>query len=363
MVRRRIDRSRRRTRGSELAEHPYGRASILTPVVRLRFLVALALALVASTASAQEALTVRLSVERAPGAERCPDDELLRDAVRARLGRDPFDDASRIAVRVSFVRSGRAWRGRIERTVDGAPAGARELEVVGRDCEELAQAVTLAIGIAVDPIALAELAGAEPEPLPEPPPEPVTTPSPALEEPARVAPEEPPPPETPPPAPSVAFRVVARGGLAALVAPEVNATFALGAGLSFDALSVALEARIDVPSRAGLPNGGSVEAHVIGVTLAPCAHIGPVALCGLVSVGVLRIRAAEDALGQGDVAWAAGGARVGVEVPIGDVWYFGVVGDGLVTFTETVLALDERVVWVSSPISLVLSAGLGATIP
>lgn len=319
----------------------------------------------ASPVLAQEP-RVRLEVERGPGAERCPGDDVLRELVVARLGRDPFDDGSPIVVRATLTRSGRSWEARIERfAADGAAAGARELAVPGRACDELAEALTLAIGIAVDPIALRELAPQEHEEEAPPAPEPVTTVEPPPVAPPTVSspPRSAPAASEPPPGPAPALRLALRAGIAGLVAPEVNASAALSIGFALDALSIDLEARADAPSGAALPGGGAFESHFAGgASLVPCGHVGPLALCGLLTVGAFRVSADNRAVGQRVVPWAAGGGRVAGEIPLVGGWHAVVAGDLLVAFTPPTVALDGDEVWVASPVSLGLTAGIGASI-
>ncbi|MEZ4326124.1 MAG: hypothetical protein R3B40_12970 [Polyangiales bacterium] len=114
-----------------------------------------------------------LTYERQRGAERCPDDAELRDAVSARLGYVPFRDDAPQHVRTVI----RAERGGLLATVDvfdadGEVVGQREIRSRTRDCEELARGVALAISVAIDPVSLL---GPPTDPAPQPDPGPAPT--------------------------------------------------------------------------------------------------------------------------------------------------------------------------------------------
>ncbi|HWL85203.1 MAG TPA: hypothetical protein VNO21_05345, partial [Polyangiaceae bacterium] len=129
-------------------------------------------------AAAGESSAVKLVYARRAGAEKCPDENTLRNGVAGRLGRDPFDDHAErtVTARVSRVRQ--LLVARIEvRDAAGQLAGERELTSHDKDCEELGAAIALAIAIAIDPLGAME-AKPEKEPAPLPPP-PAPTPAPA----------------------------------------------------------------------------------------------------------------------------------------------------------------------------------------
>jgi hypothetical protein len=89
---------------------------------------------------AAEHPTSSLTYERQRGAEQCPDEAELRDAVSARLGYVPFRDEAPQHVRTVI----RGERGGLLATVDvfdavGELVGQREIRSRTRDCEELAR--------------------------------------------------------------------------------------------------------------------------------------------------------------------------------------------------------------------------------
>src|ERR1043165_4478600 len=108
-------------------------------------LVRLAATAVAATGGVATGATsggVRLVVQRAAGAEGCPDGYELRGAVVRRLGFDPFDDAATREIRCSVRRDEGAFYARIQLAsgpVSGS--GGRELTSRRADCAELAEAM------------------------------------------------------------------------------------------------------------------------------------------------------------------------------------------------------------------------------
>src|SRR5512142_587531 len=96
--------------------------------------------------------TANLSYLRAPGAEDCPDERWIRQAVSARLGTDPFVDRGDLSIAAEVRRSGAQAKGTVTVTgKQGEPLGSRELVSAHGDCFEVASAMELAISIALDP--------------------------------------------------------------------------------------------------------------------------------------------------------------------------------------------------------------------
>src|SRR3954463_8794117 len=116
----------------------------------------------------------RLFVERLPGAESCPSDDELKDAVARRLGFDPFHPRATRELRCTVRRAGGSFRAHIEigdSSAAARPAG-RDLISRGDDCAELAEALELAVGIAINPLVIARSTATPAPPtatLPAPP--------------------------------------------------------------------------------------------------------------------------------------------------------------------------------------------------
>src|SRR5438046_3043269 len=133
-------------------------------------------------------LTARadFSWTKAPGAESCPDEQQVREAVAARLGYQPFESGSATRI-TAIVEPAAGLRGTVEVVREGRAPARRELTSATRECSELAASLELAIAIAIDPHSLARAA-----------------------EPVQTAPPAPPPaPTPPPPTPDVHFSIAA----------------------------------------------------------------------------------------------------------------------------------------------------------
>src|SRR5438270_10727358 len=106
-----------------------------------------------SAAVAAPARLARLTYDRGATTSSCPDVEVIRAGVVARLGYEPFDDRADLVVSATVSRSGRTLEAliRIE-GANGKPAAERRLVSRQNDCLELASAMELAISIAIDPV-------------------------------------------------------------------------------------------------------------------------------------------------------------------------------------------------------------------
>jgi hypothetical protein len=189
--------------------------------------------------AALEPSTLRLV--RAPGAESCPDEAELARAVDRRLGRPAFvsADQAQLTLETSIEPApAGGFRARITLVRGDASVGQRELESAEPECAALAEKVSLALALTIDPDApLAEppqeQPASEPEPLPPPLPPPAA----------------PPPPLAPPPPPAKAevdpFQIDVEG--AAVIATGTVPHLAPG---------VAMRGRLFLPE---FPVGAEIE--------------------------------------------------------------------------------------------------------
>ncbi|HEY4117417.1 MAG TPA: hypothetical protein VGM56_06155 [Byssovorax sp.] len=302
-----------------------------------------------------------LEVTREAGADACPDQPSLRAAIAARLGRDAF--APRHKPREPGARPPTHVAVRF-RAVDGiliahvelreglGPIRARDVTSTSLDCVELAEATSLALGIAIDPV------GPPPPPAPtrEPAPRVIFVPAP-LQRIERAAPS--------PPPPKLSLRVAADGLVAFGTAPAP----AFGASIEVDArwrsASIGLEGRAQASTSLGAAGGGTVASSLLLASLVPCAHVGLARFCGLASLGALQGRGSGVAHPERDTtAFAALGGRVGVEVPLlHSRFSAGVHGDLAATLTRTALDLDQAAAWITPPVSGSFAIGVSARFP
>lgn len=305
--------------------------------------------------------STRLVVERGDGAGRCPEDAELRQAVAARLGWDPFRPDAADETRLTLWRDGRQLVAQVARRADdGTPLGSRRLTSQADDCRELADAAAFAIAVAIDPTSFTRSpaplapvvpvpAPVEPGPLTPPPPPPAIAPTAAAE------------PPGPPAAEDALWQPF--GGAAVhtafLAAPSPAPGASIHGGLRHGVGSARIEARFDVPVQGaseGVP--GVVESQVLAGALVPCGHLDPVALCGVVAVGVLRGVGHEvDAPGDDATAIVALGPRLEVEARLSPLVGLFAHVDGLVTLPRTTLQLDGRDALALPLASVVIAVG------
>ncbi|WP_394822191.1 hypothetical protein [Pendulispora albinea] len=311
-------------------------------------------------ASAGEPSRVKLVYARGAGAEKCPDEETLRNGVSGRLGRDPFDDHAERTVIARVSRARRTLRTRIEvRDASGELAGERELSSQGKDCAELAAATELAIAIAIDPLGAMEPKPPRPivikeEPPPAPPP-----PPPRVE--VLVAAPAPPPP----PPPRLHLSIYANGG--AIVAfgaePDLSQGGRVLVGVRHDAVSIGVDARMDAAASQAV-GPGSIRASLVLGSVVPCVHHRVFAGCAILGVGALRSegRSFEESRTSSTPVFVTGG-RVALEIPLHGVLSLNFHGDVLVPLSQTVAQVNQSEVWRSPSVSGAVGFGLGVHIP
>ncbi|MFI5288044.1 MAG: hypothetical protein ACHQ17_00260 [Polyangia bacterium] len=305
---------------------------------------------------------------REAGAERCPDETQLRAEVAARLGYDPFSESAPSTISVTIRAGARGLKARIE-LVDrtGEVTGARSLTAPEPDCVALAEAVELAVSLAVDPLrfvnppAPAAPVIVPPAPAATPPPE--SRPAPIAPPPAAPKPIAPPRPRS---EREVRWRLGA-GALAALgAAPTVNFGFTASAGVRGPHWSVDLEGRFDLP--AGQPTGsvnatGSVETALYLATALPCFHVRLFSGCALLALGAQTADGINLPVTRKSASlFAAAGARAGIEVPLIPKLELALAADLLAAITRTRYTADgasgPTTVFDTPPISGAFHVGL-----
>ncbi|MBL8677762.1 MAG: hypothetical protein JNK05_01250 [Myxococcales bacterium] len=342
-----------------------------------RSLTAAALALATRDAVAQELPRARLEFAANAQTERCLDETQLRQLVAARLGRDPFDPAATLTVRVRIERASSAVRATVTR-VDGERTSTPRVLVSRRsDCADIGAALGLAVSMTIDP--LARTPAIEPA-LSTPPVAPVVVaPTPAQPE----APREPPPPTRPvppritpappraPPArPSIPVELYAAVSPSASVA--VLPALALGpqllVALRYGAIAAAISGRFDTawPSY--------FDPFIVYSTLAS----GSVRLCGVVAVGGSRILRLE-LCGLGSIGafaanatmldrstpttslYASAGAELATSARFGRWLGLRLSVEGAATIIRARQTINEqgreRELWLAPPFSLSFSIG------
>jgi len=259
---------------------------------------------------------VHLVYTRAPDAEDCPDAESIRQAVRSRLGYEPFYDPAPATLAARITRE----RGKLVARIElSGPGESGHQEIAGAaDCAGLASAVIVAIALAIDPLAherSEESTGAvSPERT-----------APAQEQPARPAPTTPAiarPPEQPRrPSPRTSPRVRTTGGVAINLGSQPGAAFgtALGLELAWRRFTTGLEWQSFLPTAVASESGARARASMTRGVLVACGTIGSLEPCAFVSAGAVRGTGAEGtANARSDVTWYRSvGARAATRLPLG----------------------------------------------
>ncbi len=286
--------------------------------------------------------TARLAYEVRPGLAGCPDEQWVRSAVSARLGRNPFDDTAATKVRARIDRgAGSALVAQVEVERADGTTGRRKLDSPTGDCLELASAVELAIALAIEP----------PWPSRKPPP-----PGPLNPETPR--PEEKPPVALPEPAPEVPplptpIEVRGRLGLLGTAGggPGFTGGIALGAQVGWPRWSLGLEGRVLIPTGVSFSGGYASTFSALG-SLVPCLRAAWLSGCTVATVGAFQVESTAAEVRRQTTVMVQAGARVS-----GDLWLHQRVAlvpwlEGAVVLTRTSIVSGSSTLWVTWPVAL-----------
>lgn len=302
----------------------------------------------------------RLVYVRGPGAESCPDQAAVREAVKKRLGYDPFFPSSDKTIIARVSRDAATLHGDVELVDEhGSQVGRREFSAPLAECEQLVRAMALSISIAIDPKsaetysqgpeAVADVEPAENQPHSAPP----TAPAPAPPAVALVtgpsAPEAKPTPARMP--------WLWSGGLGPTLqfgsVPQAAFGAAAFAELRRSVWSLALEAQFDWPVTTQ-EKGVELRSSSFALKLAPCGHWQSMFACQLTALRWLNATGSASGSGGSKPSLALG-ARLGAELPLGGSFSAIAYGDLLLTAVPVSLNNGDQVLW-ETPL---LSGGLG----
>ena len=303
---------------------------------------ALAVVIAAGMAALADGDRVHLSIFRDQrGTAACPDDDMLTERVRARLGSEPFrDDELGREVRVGIARKGGGLEARIAMFApNGTRLGLRILSGPA-DCVALADDLVLAVAIAVDPLLLVRRpavavpldGGGEGAAASSRGAGRATENDDSVAVPETVAPESVEravvraPAAFPVPAPaSIGVRgaIRAAGGVGLVAHPSVGAEVSLDYGV----LRLDAGARFDLPARYPIPGSATavLDASLIAAALAPClawdvdaavrvrgCAVGEVGMFQVQGIGVLFPGLTHTVTAP----WLAGGVRGALDVQV-----------------------------------------------
>jgi hypothetical protein len=376
----------------------------------------------ASASEAKPSQAAQLSYLRGPGAQLCPEEAFLREAVAAELGYDPFAENARRKVSATIEREGSRLRAHVEiHDAQGRPQGARDLTTETLDCNELVSSIALAVSIAIDPRAAAQSRPpaparpttpwtapaapvAEPPPGPSAPaplpglavppvaapvPGPSSVPPPArsapvlssaapvatpllssaapvatpvlLDSPARTAPVS---PDLGPAAPPSRWALrTSLGGVASYGSePGVGLGGTLQLGMRRGPLTLAVEGRGEIGGSASAGAHGLVRAYLLGGGPVACLQRGVALACAVGIFGALEgSSSGVTESRQQSTFYAAAGGRLGLEFPWSDAFAVGVHADLLAVLVRTTLTVGGTEVWTTSAITADLSVAATAS--
>ncbi len=300
-------------------------------------------------ALAEPLATASLEYVKNAGAESCPDEEIIRRGVAARLGREGFDAnaARRLRVEMSGHKVGFSARINVY-DASGELAGTRSLATAEADCGELVKAMELAIAIAIDPLYTLG-PGQEPAP-PEPAPV-APKPVPVLAPPVRPEPIVAQPVEQSP-----EHRIAV--GLVVAVSTEPAETFGITFAYrkEYTSLAWGLEARFDTTRELSVAPG-RVETGLVHASALLCRMGSLVDVCAVASLGALR----SEGVGFPETRstknpYVAGGARLCHRFALTDSLGIALGIDLVARANHVTLYVDNSDVWESSPFELSMGA-------
>jgi hypothetical protein len=315
-----------------------------------------AVAVLLASAAAHATPSARLVYSRARGAEPCPDEDALRQAVRARVGYDPFFAWAKKTIVASMAAA--VPRGFVA-TVNlideqGMEHGARVLRTEG-ECGELREAAALAIAIAIDPRSLMPRPAA-PEPAPkESTPPPVRPASPPAE---KASPERFARRSAGRSAPvSLIWEISAGAVASAGVTPQPAAGLELGAALGWRGLSFGIEGHVDAPASVRAVGGGVISSWLAAAALLSCWRGGSLILCSVVQAGSIQTESEGVSNPRTQsILWLAAGGRFGVLVPLQSDAALRLRSDVVANLAPATLQLNTQDQWTQSPVAGSLGA-------
>lgn len=308
-------------------------------------------------------LDARLDYARDSGAAACPDEEALRSAVGAILGRDPFVPSAPRRLVAHIAREGHGFVARLEVREDGGRVSWAHPPIPGFDCRGLVRAMATAISVHVDP-------APAPPGVPAPPPTPIVV-TPAAAE-ALPPPQADRPPQPPKPRDGAQLRVGLAGAADVGTMPAPAPALSAQLGVRWRLASISGEGRFLLPitSQVGVPRVQARTWAGAG-SLVPCGHLPlpldkwNVAACGLLTVGAVHAEGVDLGAGYragaGSTLYAAAGARLSLEFPVGGPVLLRVTGDVLGSLRPARLQLNDKDdLWTGSRITGALGGGVVA---
>ncbi len=287
-------------------------------------------------------------------AEGCPDDQVFRDAVAARVRWGAFAPNAPWRLSIRIVRRGAGYEGSAElRNLAGAVEWSRALPATTR-CLDAIENAALALALKIDP-------PRPPERDREPPSSPSLV-SPPLAPPSNDVDRAHAEPRKPS---SAVFRIGAAMWIDLATSPRPAAAVSLDVGFRVAWFSLAIEGRAMPPASANVGDAGvEISAARYTGALLPCGHVSWFVGCVVAELGALQgtLRGAgATAPERTTLLYAAGGARLGVEIPVIPSRLFVRLAANLLGARKSVFRLDNAPVWETAAFVGGFGVGLNAT--
>jgi hypothetical protein len=328
-------------------------------------------ALIALAPSLARGDTVALKVN--PGVAECSDSRTIAKGVAERLGYWPFRPNATRAIEVGIVREKTGLKASLLITQNDLIDGERTIESPSDDCDELSEALELAIAIAIDPLhGLATASPPQAMPAPPPPVSAAPAPSPAPSPPAMLtAPPLPPPVETFSEAPSTTAAAKSEGspyrqtqlalGLLVHTGLLPNQGAGLVAQLRFEkrALVFGFQGRFIPPTEEDI-GGLRVRGALVQSGGFFCGRRGRFDFCGLSGLGIIRASAEMDGnlLDEISDPYLSVGGRLTFRQPLTES-IFALLNAQIEAPIPVKLSIFGETLWRNQPIAGVFSAQLG----
>jgi hypothetical protein len=327
------------------------------------------------TVAAAPGDATRLEYARDVAAANCPDRAALREAVKRRLGYDPFFPAARQAIVVQITLEADGLLGTMRLLDDeGLIRGTRELRERREHCEELVASLALAVSIALDPSAALQAA---PEPPAATPESSRAATDAAAEARASAAPPQPAATAIPtgrsrrgrdqgsPGAPERGLRWGPRAQIfgAFGAAPGVVGGARGGLALGLDWFALTAELAYQVPATRAVEGPARARTTSWSAGLAPCYQRFSFYGCALLSAGYLTSEGEVAASNRVTSTQVALGLRLEYVPALGERVRLLVGLDALKPLLPLTFRLQEREVWASPWLTLVAATGLQLEFP
>lgn len=329
----------------------------------MRWLAGVIVVSFAFSAHASSASSAKLRYVRAAGAEACPTADEMRAKVEAHLGAAPWSESATRLLDVQIEARERALVATIRLLDDGVPVGERTLSSQDAGCAPLADAVALALSIALDPSYLIRsleeqdgVGGSGDDDAPSPvaavgartPIAPSSVGAPTRRELASpsLGPRE------------ATLQLQLEAGVAGFgtlgAAPSATGGLRLSTGARVGLLSLAIEGSGELSNRTAVP-GGELSAARLTAALVPCLRLDPVGACVPLVGGGLYAEAHE--LIGAQRHWlpsASAGVRTFARVPLSSWLELRLSVEVLATLVRVTLqdTVTKAPLWRSAPLSL-----------